>query len=244
MRTWIVGFALIAGCSPNPGAFTCERDEQCRLETVMGTCEPNGFCAFPDAMCKTGERYDDSAGSGVGGECVACPDEMYVHDGAPELCDGIDNDCDKTTVETCPTGCTIVHRPAPDDAHVYLFCTTQQTWGMASTTCASQGYRLARADDQSESAFLFSTRNTTIPNMVVWIGGSDKTTEGMWIWEDGAQFWQGGSGGMAVGGLFEAWGSGQPDNGGTGNEDCLSMRGTDWNDLECSNANAFICERY
>jgi hypothetical protein len=44
--------------------------------------------------------------------------------GAPEICDALDNDCNAATIETCPASCQVKRRPAPDDAHAYLFCST------------------------------------------------------------------------------------------------------------------------
>ncbi|HYE62985.1 MAG TPA: lectin-like protein [Phycisphaerales bacterium] len=51
----------------------------------------------------------------------------------------------------------------------------------------------------------------------VWIGANDRAAEGAWRWADGTQFWSGGPGGSAVGGLYNNWGTNQsgrtePDN--------------------------------
>ena len=61
--------ALLAACKTT-GTFACETDEQCRGAATPGICEPTGFCAFGDATCPSGERYDPFAGDGLGGECV------------------------------------------------------------------------------------------------------------------------------------------------------------------------------
>ena len=35
-----------------------------------GTCEPNGFCSFPDTDCPSGSRYGEHAGAGLANTCV------------------------------------------------------------------------------------------------------------------------------------------------------------------------------
>jgi alpha-tubulin suppressor-like RCC1 family protein len=37
---------------------------------MQGTCELQGFCAFPDPTCPAGERFEPNAGNGLGGKCV------------------------------------------------------------------------------------------------------------------------------------------------------------------------------
>jgi len=70
------------------------------------------------------------------------------------------------------------------------------------------------ADDGSDAPF-------------IWLGGSDNSVEGRWVWSDnGDQFWEGDFNGNPVGGLFTNWGV-QPDNA-TGNEDALAMGLADW----------------
>ena len=60
----------------------------------------------------------------------------------------------------------------------------------------------------------------------IWLGASDSAVEGEWRWvggpENGQQFWQGGSGGTAVGGMFSDWNGGEPNNC-CGGEDYLEI---------------------
>ena len=72
-------------------------------------------------------------------------------------------------------------------------------------------------------------------------GASDQATQGMWLWFDGAQFWQGASNGMPVGGLYAHWASASPS--GNGNKPCSGMLsvGT-WQDRSCTALDSFICE--
>jgi Regulator of Chromosome Condensation (RCC1) repeat protein/regulator of chromosome condensation (RCC1) repeat-containing protein len=67
---------VVAVCLVSCGgrdAYVCTSDSECISKGVSGTCEPEGFCAFPDGTCESGQRFEPSAGAGLGGECtVAC----------------------------------------------------------------------------------------------------------------------------------------------------------------------------
>jgi alpha-tubulin suppressor-like RCC1 family protein len=70
MRSLAVAVLLLGACRVS-GAFHCERDEQCRRGAEQGRCEAAGFCSFVDPGCPEGWRYDDLAGGGLSGSCVA-----------------------------------------------------------------------------------------------------------------------------------------------------------------------------
>lgn len=61
--------ALAIACTTDSAVFTCSSDSDCTGEG-NGVCQPNGFCAFPDAMCESGFRYGDLAGGGFANACV------------------------------------------------------------------------------------------------------------------------------------------------------------------------------
>lgn len=48
--------------------FSCEDSSQCAGDSP-GTCEPSGFCSFPDPECESGQRYGGLAGS-LSNACV------------------------------------------------------------------------------------------------------------------------------------------------------------------------------
>lgn len=84
-----VGLLVLAlfGCTPTR-EFHCASSEQCRAGAFAGTCEPTGFCSFPDETCPSGLRYDDSAG-GFSSTCVdVSAGGDRDHDG---VADNIDN---------------------------------------------------------------------------------------------------------------------------------------------------------
>lgn len=58
---------LLAGC--NASAFGCSDDEQCQLPGLVGMCQPDGLCSFPDTDCESGQRYGNHSGE-LAGECV------------------------------------------------------------------------------------------------------------------------------------------------------------------------------
>ena len=60
---------LPLGCYQK-NSYSCTGDNECVQGGMKGTCEPAGFCAFPDTMCPSGERYEPNAGGGLGGQCV------------------------------------------------------------------------------------------------------------------------------------------------------------------------------
>jgi hypothetical protein len=171
-------------------------------------------------------------------DCDDSDDERFP--GSLEICDGKDNDCDPATVEQCPAGCTVQRRPPPDDARVYLACAINASWINARATCTNVGFELVRIDDAAENTFIRTLADTLLGGGDIHIGSSDFGAEGVWVWQNGDQFWQGGSGGVAVGGRFEAWQNGEPNDDGT--EDCGEQRGGGgWNDGNCGDGEPFIC---
>ncbi len=50
-------------------AYTCEMSSQCVDGPIVGECQPDGFCSFPDDRCASGQRYGRSSGTAAG-QCV------------------------------------------------------------------------------------------------------------------------------------------------------------------------------
>ncbi len=163
--------------------------------------------------------------------------------GLPEICDGLDSDCNAATIEQCPVGCTPARRPPPDHVlRVYLVCNVSQSWVNARAICANAMYRLVQIDDAAENVFVRQTANAAFGSVDIHIGGSDLAIESTWVWDGGDPFWQGGSGGMPSGGRYANWASGEPNNNGA--EDCAEMLPNGlWNDTDCTDGYRFICRR-
>jgi len=69
-RCWIL-VLVVAGCSGETiSATTCTTEADCNLFNVAGTCEPTGFCSFPDATCIDGRRYSPGAEGDLAGACL------------------------------------------------------------------------------------------------------------------------------------------------------------------------------
>jgi hypothetical protein len=130
--------------------------------------------------------------------------------------------------------------------HTYKIISEPASWADASSAAVAmqlggkQGY-LARVNSASENTAILEavTAHLTEEELAaslaqdgsdtpfIWLGGSDNSVEGRWIWSDnGDQFWQGDFNGNPVNGLFTNWGI-QPDSA-TGDEDALAMGLADW----------------
>jgi hypothetical protein len=117
----------------------------------------------------------------------------------------------------------------------YMLFTTNRTWAAANTACINMNARLAVLDTAQKHAAAkqFAGARDT------WIGLTDQTTEGTYVWSD-----------PAVPFAFTAWDPpNEPSNGqGVYQEDCIIIAGAragDWDDRPCSdqvaNAPAGCC---
>lgn len=144
------------------------------------------------------------------------------------------------------------------NGHYYEFIGAEQTDWLTDNAAATamnyagfQGY-LATITSAGENAFIMGVADGNLS----WIGASDDasqgTTEGRWVWtggpEAGQNFWNGLSGGAAVGGAYTNWNGGEPNNaGGAENFIELNWAGSSgWNDAGTSTpqtiANGYIVE--
>jgi hypothetical protein len=164
--------------------------------------------------------------------------------------------------------------------HTYLAVTTPLAWTAAAADATSQEIdgqsgSLARIDDQAENDAIIAALLANIPSAdfsntdaidggggaYVWLGATDRVTEGVWHWDgdaDGAgdQFWQGNQNGNPVGGLYNNWGRGtrqnEPDNfffmGSDQDAAGISLNGWplgsagQWNDVALTNALYYLVE--
>ena len=241
-RSWCLCWIALAACARGSVSATDGQpdDAPCTEQTYFADADGDGHgdpnksmraCEPPAGMVTSSDDCDDS--------------NPQRFPGNPEVCDALDNDCEVSTIESCPIGCTVVRRPAPDTyRHSYLFCTTTASWTTARTTCVNALYKLAEIDDGAENLFLRTTADNMFGGGDFHIGGTDMAIEDLWVWDGGPQFWQGGSAGTTVGGRFANWVATEP-NDSNGNEDCAELKtGGGWNDTNCTtDLQKFICRR-
>lgn len=58
----------LSGCI-EVAAFACQPGT-CDLDGRAGTCEPQGWCSYPDDACDSGRRFEPRAPGALGGACV------------------------------------------------------------------------------------------------------------------------------------------------------------------------------
>ena len=72
-----------------------------------------------------------------------------------------------------------------------------------------------------------------------WMGANDANVEGAWFWmtgpESGTQFWSGTGGGSIVGGQYNNWASGEPNNSGSNEDHAHFLTNGEWNDFKFDN---------
>ncbi|KAM6038293.1 C-type lectin domain family 4 member G-like isoform 2-T2 [Chlamydotis macqueenii] len=111
----------------------------------------------------------------------------------------------------------------------YLFSTTTKPWLDARDYCASFNAHLAIVDTEQENEFL---ANHATENRVFWLGLTDMHNEGHWQWVDDRSL------------SLSFWNQGEPNNVGEQGENCAIVYSNGgWNDIGCSNPEAWICER-
>ena len=161
-----------------------------------------------------------------------------------ERCNGYDDNCNDVVDElACDSalGCT-GFTLSLDREHGYMFCSGHKNWADAQAACAAQDMRLASLETSAEGGeFAQALGGLTTDD--IWLGANDQAVEGEWVWDGGAQFWQGNQNGSSVGEAFVAWANGSPDNSGNG-EDCaiINPNTEAWADRSCAGAHAYVCE--
>jgi hypothetical protein len=158
----------------------------------------------------------DKDGDGFG--CLDCNDNVAaIKPGAPEACDGVDNDCDRLA-DDAPCACTSVETGGAK----FAMCNLPMPYAEALELCKARGETLARFDDEAQARAVAETARSMRKDKW-WIGLDDRTDEGKFRWLA--------PGGSEVG----LWDRGEPDNAGC-NQDCAVIDDDEdgrWTDTHC-----------
>lgn len=211
----LLATATTAGCLRST-AFRCQDSSDCG---AAGTCEPIGYCSFPDPNCAdTGRAFSDSAGQNLSGTCVPTGSRP-----GPDA--GVDAASDGTLGAACPSDYAAV----AGSAHVYKRI-LGVNWDQARAACkaASSAAYLAIPDDASELLNL-ATVAMVVP---FWIGLDDRAQLGMFVTQKG------------VAATFLPWAPGEPNNGTPGKpQECVNAVSTTQIATDkCGSSHVAICE--
>jgi len=125
---------------------------------------------------------DDNDGVEASADCDDTNAAIYP--GAPELCDGVDQNCDGTPDEGDACPCPVRNR----DGALYQFCDMDRTWSVAATFCADTGMHLVTIDDNGENNWVTAKAKALSSGFQEgwWIGLNDQAAEGQWVWVNGS----------------------------------------------------------
>ena len=182
------------------------------------------------------------AGAPMTGEGGAPPEPCVP---TTERCNGHDDDCDESIDEfACLSNCSGFVL-ASDPSHGYMLCNGARKAGYdnAKEACEQQDMRLAWLTSARENADVVQRLNNLGSDAEVLFGATDQGNEGDWIWAGGQQFWEGDDSGTPVGGLYNNWTDGTPNN--SNNEDCalVIIATGKWGDRSCGATYPYLCEQ-
>ncbi|KAK2818507.1 hypothetical protein Q5P01_024068 [Channa striata] len=117
---------------------------------------------------------------------------------------------------------------------LYRFYNTPMEWSDAERFCTNLDANLAPLLTPDIYNFIRQIIvRATGTNTDTWVGGTDASKRGVWLWSSGAKF------------AFNKWGPGEPNNF-FGDENCMqiNLRGQDYvNDVSCNWRMPFVCAK-
>ncbi|XP_062288134.1 C-type lectin domain family 4 member E-like [Scomber scombrus] len=133
--------------------------------------------------------------------------------------------------QTCPAGWKMF------GCSCYLLSSERRSWSTGRQDCRERGAHLVVINSPKEQKF---SSTITKVETEIWIGLTDRETEGTWKWIEGRPL------------TLSYWETDEPNNGGEdsqgGEEDCAHIRTgkktvENWNDVPCGTSLHWICEK-
>ena len=208
---------------------TSDSETGCMPEIWYPDADMDGF-GDPDSPVASCDPVEGHVTKG--GDCV--DDNPKVNPQQAELCDGLDNNCNKLVDEFSPMNMQCQDCALRQFAgSFYAFCPQHVRWTPAGEGCQARGGTLVIIEEMAENDFVFTT-TVGIEDTRWWIGATDSEDEGTWLWVNGA----------AVADGFQKWAKDEPDNGGVlEDNNCMAIGALgEWWDEECSDNRPFVCE--
>jgi gliding motility-associated-like protein len=201
-----------------------------------------GASALLDANGATNYTWSPAAtlSSANGSNVTASPlsSTIYTVVGATGGCTGtatisvgigacVSSACDLNAIRTALTGAGNIELLGMNNTCSLYFINPQfMTGPQAQAYAQTFGANLISVQSASENADLVQAlSNQGYSAEVIWIGYSDETTEGSFVWYDGSPV------------VYSNWAPGEPNN--AGDEDCTQIYPDGgWNDLNCAGYNS------
>ena len=111
------------------------------------------------------------------------------------------------------------------NGHEYKLFTNSKTWDKAKADCEAQGGHLVTISSKEENDFVSNLAGSD----PIWIGLTDEIHEGSWQWINGESL------------TYTNWGSGEPNDAGTGEDYAVMGINSLWND-EFNHRENYVCE--
>lgn len=179
--------------------------------------------------CEEGAEDGDSDGFGP---CEECDDQDFtIFPGAPETCNGRDDDCDGLVDDAAD--CDTCDAYSFEDSR-FLLCTTPRTWEEAQAVCVAEGgslgFPMNTGDWYVYWIHTYWQELAWTGRYWWWVGATDGATEGSWLTPEGESA-----------APWASWISGAPGGGTTENCAAASPAYWGWDDRLCVEELPFVC---
>ena len=178
-----------------------------------------------------------AAGAPAGGTAAGGAPSNCVKNNKKETCDGIDNDCDASTPDVCPSGCTGF---TDEDGRGHMVCSKAVAFNAAQLACVGQGMMVVALDSQAENAEVVERMAGV--GTFVWLGAQDEQPNHTLTWPTGGVV---ATNGVPNPDVYTNFADSQPVV--LGGTNCLRMATVGentgkWSSTSCSDQAPFECE--